>query len=172
MWKNRQKDGSRLGKTWKGKSEAFNSGSCIGINSAGNFSFRQKRRHFVFFKLKVLGDVTRKSVDEFVKESIAPTNSVLFTDKNSAYMNLEKMVENHIKVKSSYESTIEDLKWIYATISNLKRNPLGIYHMVSEKHFQSYLIEFSYKLNRRYIGDKRFDRLFIASVYPYVQHSE
>ena len=131
----------------------------------------KKERHCGFFKLKVLGDVTRESVEGFVKESIDP-KSVLFTDKNPAYVNLEKMVENHIKVKSSYESANGDLNWVHTAISNLKRNLLGIYHMVSEKHLQSYLNEFAYKLNRRYFGDKLFDRLFIASVYPYVQHSE
>ena len=131
----------------------------------------KKGRHCGFFKLKVLGDVTRESVEGFVKESIDP-KSVLFTDKNPAYVNLEKMVENQIKVKSSYESTNEELNWVHTAISNLKRNLLGIYHMVSEKHLQSYLNEFAYKLNRRYFGDKLFDRLFIASVYPYVQHSE
>ena len=131
----------------------------------------KKGRHCGFFKLKVLGDVTRESVEGFVKESIDP-KSVLFTDKNPAYVNLEKMVENHIKVKSSYESANGDLNWVRTAISNLKRNLLGIYHMVSEKHLQSYLNEFTYKLNRRYFGDKLFDRLFIASVYPYVQHSE
>ena len=131
----------------------------------------KKGRHCGFFKLKVLGDVTRESVEGFVKKSIDP-KSVLFTDKNPAYVNLEKMVENHIKVKSSYESANGDLNWVHTAISNLKRNLLGIYLMVSEKHIQSYSNEFAYKLNRRYFGDKLFDRLFIASVYPYVQHSE
>ena len=131
----------------------------------------KKGRHCGFFKLKVLGDVTRESVEGFVKESIDP-KSVLFTDKNPAYVNLEKMVENHIKVISSYESANEELNWVHTAISNLKRNLFRIYHMVSEKHLQSYLNEFAYKLNRRYFGDKLFDRLFVASVYPYVKHSE
>ena len=124
-----------------------------------------------FFKLKVFVDVTRESLKEFIKESM-DTKSVLFSYKNPAYVNLEKMVENLIKVKSYYESANGDLNWVHTAISNLKRNLLGIYHMVSEKHLQSYLNEFEYKLNRRYFGDKLFDRLFIASVYPYVQHSE
>ena len=131
----------------------------------------KKGRHCGFFKLKVLSDVTKESVEEFVKDSIDP-KSVLFTDKNTAYVNLEKMVAKHIKVKSSSESVNGDLNWVHTAISNLKRNLLGIYHMVSEKYLQNYLNEFAYKLNRRYFGDKLFDRLIIASVYPYVQHSE
>lgn len=73
----------------------------------------KKGRYCGFFKLKVLGDMTRESVEGFVKESIDP-KSVLFTDKNPAYVNLEKMVENHIKVKSSYESANGDLNWVHS----------------------------------------------------------
>ena len=131
----------------------------------------KKSSHCGFLKMKVLGDVTRESVEEFVKESI-DSKAVLFTDKNAAYVNLEKMVEQHIKVKSSSESTNGALNWVHTAISNLKKNLLGIYHMVSEKYLQNYLDEFAYKLNRRYFGEKLFNRLIIASVYPYVQHSE
>jgi hypothetical protein len=59
-------------------------------------------------------------------------------------LKLEKMVESHIKVKSSYEFANGDLNWVHTAISNLKRNLLGIYYMVSEKHLQSYLNEFAY----------------------------
>ena len=131
----------------------------------------KKRSHCGFFKLKVLDDVTKESVEEFVKVLIDPI-SVLFTYKNPAYVNLEKMVENHIKIKLSNASAYGDLNWVHTAISILKRNLLGIYHMVSEKHLHSYLNEFTYKLNRRYFGDKLFDRLFIPSVYPYMQHYE
>lgn len=131
----------------------------------------KKSSHCGFLKMKVLGDVTRESVEEFVKESI-DSKVVLFTDKNAAYVNLEKMVEQHIKVKSSSESTNGVLNWVHTAISNLKKNLLGIYHMVSEKYLQNYLDEFAYKLNRRYFGEKLFNRLIIASVYPYVQLSE
>ncbi len=82
------------------------------------------------------------------------------------------MLGNHFKVKSSFESANGELNWVNTVISNLKWNLLGIYHMVSEKHLQSYLNEFAYKLNLRYFSDKLFDRLFIASFYPNMQHSE
>lgn len=130
-----------------------------------------KSRHCGFFKMKVLTDVTKESVEEFVGESIEP-ESVLFTDKNTSNVDLEKLVEEHIKIKSSAESTKGDLNWVHVAISNLKRNLLGIYHMVSEKYLQNYLDEFAYKLNRRYFGEKLFDRLIVAAIYPYVQHSE
>lgn len=131
----------------------------------------KKGSHCGFFKMKVLGNVTKESVEHFVEESVDPS-SVLFTDKNTAYVNLEKLVEKHIKVKSSLGSANGELNWVHTAISNLKKNLLGIYHMVSEKYLQNYLNEFAYKLNRRYFGEKLFDRLIIAAVYPYVQHCE
>ncbi|QYH40537.1 IS1595 family transposase [Algoriphagus sp. NBT04N3] len=131
----------------------------------------KKGSHCGFFKMKILKDVTSDSVKQFV-ETTVDSSSVLFTDKNTAYVDLEKMVEEHIKVKSSKDSTNGTLNWVHTAISNLKKNLLGIYHMVSEKYLQNYLDEFAYKLNRRYFGEKLFDRLIIAAVYPYVQHYE
>lgn len=129
----------------------------------------KKGSHCGFFKMKVLEDVTKDSVEQFVGKAVNPS-SVLFTDKNTAYVDLGKMVENHIKVKSSKDSTNRELNWVHTAISNLKKNLLGIYHMVSQKYLQNYLDEFAYKLNRRYFGEQLFNRLIVAAVYPYVQH--
>lgn len=82
--------------------------------------------------MKVLMDVTKELVEDFVEKSVDP-GSVLVTDKNTAYVNLEKLVEEYIKIKSSGESTKGDLNWVNVAISNLKKNLLGIYHIVSEK---------------------------------------
>ncbi|GHB37453.1 hypothetical protein GCM10008106_18340 [Mongoliitalea lutea] len=121
--------------------------------------------------MKVLTDVTKETVEQFVEESI-DTESVLFTNENTACVNLERLVEEHIKIKSSPDSTKVALNWVHVAISNLKRNLLGIYHMVSEKYLQNYLYEFVYKLNRKFFGEKLFNRLIFAAIYPYVQHSE
>ncbi|MFD2034953.1 IS1595 family transposase [Belliella marina] len=124
-------------------------------------------RHCGFFKMKVIQDASASSVDGFVKETINK-ESVIFTDKNQAYVNLEKLVESHVKVKSSAKTTNGELNWVHTAISNLKKNLLGIYHMVTEKYLQNYLDEFVYKLNRRYFGEKLFDRLIIAAIQHYV----
>jgi hypothetical protein len=131
----------------------------------------EKSRHCTFFKMKVLPNVSADSVEKFMQKAI-DRESILFTDKNPAYVNLEKMVESHIQIKSSRDSTKANLPWVHVAISNLKKNLLGIYHMVSEKYLQNYLNEFVYKLNRKYFGDQLFNRLTIASIYPYVQHCE
>jgi hypothetical protein len=58
------------------------------------------------------------------------------------------------------------LKWVHKGISNLKRKLLGIHHMILN---QNYLNEFVYMMNRRYFGEKLFERMVIAALHPYVQ---
>ena len=41
---------------------------------------------------------------------------------------------------------------------------LGNYHKIKGKYLQLYLNEFVYKLNRRYFGDRIFERLVIANI--------
>jgi hypothetical protein len=126
-------------------------------------------RHCGFFKMKVIQSASGEAVEKFVKEAV-DKKTVLITDKNTAYVNLEKLVETHIKVKSTEKTSNEELNWVHTAISNLKKNLLGIYHMVSEKYLQNYIDEFVYKLNRRYFGERLFDRVIIAAIQPYVQN--
>ncbi len=66
--------------------------------------------------------------------------------------------------KVQKETTEETLKWVHIAISNAKRNLLGNYHKIKRKYLQLYLNEFIYKLNRRYFGDRLFERLIIANI--------
>ena len=56
------------------------------------------------------------------------------------------------------------LPWVHIAISNSKSLMKNIYHGIKPEFLQEYLNEFCYKFNRRYFGDKLFDRLMIASV--------
>jgi hypothetical protein len=67
--------------------------------------------------------------------------------------------------------TIVMLKWVHIAISNAKRNFLGVYHKINGEYLQKYLDEFVYKHNRRYFKSI-FERLVVASVYPYWQTNE
>jgi len=121
-----------------------------------------------YFKMAVLGKVDAEHVDSFIKQN-ADGDIVLFTDKSTAYVNLEDIVETHFTITSGKESTNNTLRWVHKAISNLKRNLLGIHHMITYKYLQNYLNEFVYKLNRRYFGSDLFKRLVIAGIHPYVQ---
>jgi hypothetical protein len=55
-------------------------------------------------------------------------------------------------------------KEIQIAINNAKRNFDGTYHKIKDKFLQLYLYEFIYKLNKRYFGERIFERLVIASI--------
>ena len=122
-----------------------------------------KQRHPGYFKAKVLTSHNSEEVNQTITSSI-DEKSIVFTDKSTSYIDIADFIELHITEKSTKESTKETLKWVHITISNAKRNLLGNYHKIKGKYLQLYLNEFVYKLNRRYFGDKLFDRLVIANI--------
>ncbi len=116
-----------------------------------------------YFKAKVLDTHHSAEIDQAVKEAI-DNESIVVTDQSTSYVNIADFVELHITEKSNEQTTKETLRWVHITISNAKRNLLGNYHKIKRKYLQLYLNEFIYKLNRRYFGEKIFDRLVIASI--------
>jgi len=116
-----------------------------------------------FFKAKVLKTHKANEINELVSQTIEE-KSIVFTDKSASYIDIADFVELHITEKSNEQTTKETLKWVHITISNAKRNFLGNYHKIKGKYLQLYLNEFVYKLNRRYFGEKLFDRLVIATI--------
>ena len=119
-----------------------------------------------YFKAKVLQTHKSDEINELVEESL-DEKSIVFTDDSTSYVDISKYVELHVVEKSSEELTKETLRWVHITISNAKRNLLGNYHKIKGKYLQLYLNEFVYKLNRRYFGEKLFDRLIIAGITGY-----
>lgn len=114
-----------------------------------------------YFKMKTVESHEKTDVNELVIEYIHE-KAVIFSDQSTSYVDFADLVEMHIAEKSTKELTKTTLKWVHITISNAKRNLLGVYHMIKGKYLQAYLDEFCYKLNRRYFGNRLFDRLVIA----------
>lgn len=54
------------------------------------------------------------------------------------------------------------LPWVHIAIANAKSLFQDMYHGVKNEFLQGYLDEFCYKFNRKYFGDRIFDRLVIA----------
>jgi hypothetical protein len=117
-----------------------------------------------YFKAKVLTDHKMGNTDRTLQDAIDNDESIVFTDQSTSYVNIADYVDIHISEKSSEQTTKETLKWVHIAISNAKRNFLGTYHKIKAKYLQLYLNEFIYKLNRRYFGERIFDRLVIASI--------
>ena len=116
--------------------------------------------------MKVLDGHSSAEVNEFIGQNIAE-ESIVFSDKSKSYLDIANYVEVHVSEKSTHETTKTTLQWVHIAISNAKRTLLGIYHKIKGKYLQLYLDEFCYKLNRRYFGDRLFDRLAIAVATNY-----
>lgn len=123
----------------------------------------EKSSHFRYAKMKVLTSHKASEINDVVKKNINKT-SLIITDKSTSYEDFSKMFETHVSFKSDKTITKTSLKWVHVTISNAKRNLLGVYHMVSNNYLQNYLNEFCYRLNRRYFGENLFNRMVIAVV--------
>lgn len=119
-----------------------------------------------YFKARVLDTHKAEGINETMEGSF-DEKSIVLTDDSTSYVDISDYVELHISEKSSEGLTKETLRWVHITISNAKRNFLGNYHKIKGKYLQLYLNEFVYKLNRRYFGERLFDRLIIAGITGY-----
>jgi hypothetical protein len=122
---------------------------------------KKKSNHCRYFKMKVLDSFEKEEINKVIEDNLAE-KTIVFSDKSTSYIDISTLVEVHIIEKSTKETTISTLPWVHIAISNAKRTLLGIYHKIKGKYLQLYLDEFCYKLNRRYFGEKLFDRLVIA----------
>jgi transposase-like protein len=123
----------------------------------------KKSSHFRYAKMKVLDSHESTDINKVVSENIE-SQALIITDKSTSYEDFSALFDTHVSFKSDAKTTKTTLKWVHITISNAKRNLLGVYHMMNRKYLQSYLNEFCYRLNRRYFGERLFDRMTIAIV--------
>lgn len=123
----------------------------------------KKNNQCRYFKAKVMSDHSAEDIDQTLKNAISKEKSIVFSDKSTSYINIADYVDIHMTEKSSEETTKETLKWVHIAIGNAKRD-LQKFHKIKGKYLQLYLNEFIYRLNRRYFGDKIFDRLVIAII--------
>lgn len=129
-----------------------------------NIDTGKVERQCRYFKAKVLEDHKADGTDITFENAIDKEQTIVFTDKSTSYVNIADYVEIHMSEKSSENTTKETLKWVHIAISNAKRNFVGNYHKIKKKYLQLYLNEFVYKLNRRYFGERIFERLVIANI--------
>lgn len=127
--------------------------------------------HCCYFKMKVIGSHQSEDIDLVVQESF-DEKFIVFSDRRTSYVDMAKYVDCHVSEKSTRESMVKNLPWVHIAISNAKRTLLGIYHKIKGKYLQLYLDEFCYKLNRRYFGERLFDRLAIAVSDNYWYNNE
>jgi transposase-like protein len=109
----------------------------------------------------VANDATRMTLHGIAKERILP-ESVVFTDEWPAYHGLENAGYEHRRINHSagvyvvgdvHTNTIEGF-W-----SLVKRGIGGVYHAVGAKYLQTYLDEYTFRYNRRNMGNLIFTEI-------------
>ncbi len=119
-----------------------------------------KPRKVGHLKMLVIDDLKAKTITQLVKENVAES-TVVDSDHSTSYVNLKEVVKEHKQVVIPKDKVSEMLPWVHLAISNAKRLLLDIHHDIKPEYLQGYLNEFCYKYNRRYFGEKLFDRLLI-----------
>ncbi len=116
----------------------------------------------------MVDDLEWKTVEPVVKASIVPPATVR-TDGYPAYRKLKAVVNAHqgipIPAKEASPESIRD--WVHTVISNTKRTFGGIPKAfgIGREYLQNYLPrQMAWKMNRRYFGEKLFDRLMVAAI--------
>ena len=122
---------------------------------------RRINRAIRHIKMRVIPNLRAETIDEEVMGAIEP-NSELITDNSTSYVHFGDMVERHQAQVIPPREVGNVLPWVHIVISNAKRQLLDVFHSVDEDYLQSYLDEFCYKFNRRYLD--LFERLMVASI--------
>lgn len=121
----------------------------------------KKTSQFRYAKMKALKTHKADEINGVASHNVNH-QSLIITDKSTSYENFSGLFDTHVSFKSNKETTKTSLKWVHVTISNAKRNLLGVYHMIKNEYLQNYLNEFCYRLNRRYFGENLFNRIVVA----------
>jgi len=96
----------------------------------------EKSSQFRYAKMKVLTSHKATDINDIAKKNIEK-ESLIITDKSASYEDFSRMFDTHISFKSDKISTKTSHKWVHVTISNAKRNLLGVYHMISIEYLQN-----------------------------------
>ena len=114
-------------------------------------------------KMFVIDNLQSSTIDLKVSENI-DEKSVIDSDNSTSYTNFKSLVKEHRPKVIPKADIGKILPWVHIAISNAKRMLLDVFHDIRPEYLQSYLNEYCYKFNRRYFGERRFDRLLIAAV--------
>ena len=117
-------------------------------------------------KMQIVPDLKADTASGVVKEQV-DYQSDIQSDDSTSYKKLNKVVKSHQAQAIKTEELPKVLPWVHSCIGNVKRLLLDMHHQLKNGYLQYYLDEFCYKFNRRYFGEKMFDRLLpVATSYP------
>ena len=115
-------------------------------------------------KMIVMENLQGKNINDKMKDQVSKDTSAI-SDAYKGYNKLEEVLKSHKVVNTSeIKEAHKVLPWVHSAIGNAKKVLQGLHHSIGKDYLQNYLDEFCYKYNRRYFGDKLFDRLLIAYI--------
>ena len=110
-----------------------------------------------FAKMQVVPNLKGKTIA--ASGSIAEGAAV---QSDAFYSYRKPLAEKYLHEYQVFNANSEMLHWLHIIIGNAKAFVLGTFHGLGEKHLQSYLDEFCYRFNRRFIREDIFSRLLYA----------
>lgn len=124
--------------------------------------------------IAIVPDGTFDSLAPVIRGAIEGADTTVVTDGHYGYRRLGREgVRHEAHIVNTPERADEILPWVHVVISNLKVWLLGTFRGVSPKHLSRYLLEFTYRFNRRGIAESLFffltRRAVQASPLPYAR---
>jgi len=120
-------------------------------------------RKMKYLKMKVVEDLEASTVNSEVEKTVDHF-STAHTDAYKSYNKIPEIIQNHNKYNLKFDQADKVLPWVHKAITNSKNLLKAIHHCVWPDYLQNYLDEFCYKHNRRFFGEKVFERALIAAV--------
>lgn len=117
-----------------------------------------------YIKMAVIADLKSKTISPIAKESIDAEASVV-SDGTKSHMKFPEIFKEYVVRVIRVDEIGKVLLWVHVAIANAKTRLANIiYHGVKPEFLQGYLNEFCYKFNRRYFGERLFERMLIAAI--------
>ena len=122
----------------------------------------QKSRKCGHLKMQVIKDLKTDTFEEETVKGIESSSTVVM-DNLPGHTGVEKAVAVSQKQTVPGKEAPKVLPWVHIAIANAKTLFQDMYHGIKEEFLQCYLDEYCYKFNRKYFGDRVFDRLMVAA---------
>ena len=121
----------------------------------------RKAGHLRMVVIENLGaDTVKEAVDDLCEKD----STEVIMDASTAHVKVSEAVDKAearvVKPKEGHKV----LPWAHTAISNAKAVLTDMYHGIKREFLQLYLDEFCYKFNRRYFGERLFEKLMMAAV--------
>ena len=131
----------------------------------------KKSRKCGYLKMQVIDNLKTDTFEKETSKALDPSSAVVM-DNLPGHTGVEKVVSESRKQTVPGKDAPKVLPWVHIAIANAKTLFQDMYHGIKDEFLQCYLDEYCYKFNRKYFGDRVFDRLVIAaaSYKPTFEH--